>query len=135
MSELGLVAAAISSIINCPVKTYDEYLAEGLDALPNQILDLGVVHKYSFVRQGDDKLVQKPLFRQGDEIDEIVERIVRRRSRQVGEKDEKVAHRRSFNEKVVHRRSFVRQDDGKVQVNPNSNILPPHPIQIFVKTS
>ncbi|RIA98217.1 hypothetical protein C1645_686038 [Glomus cerebriforme] len=133
MSELALVAAAISSIINCPIKTYDECIADGLNILPNQILDLDLVHKYSFVKEGDDKVVQKPVFRQGDEEVEKVHR----RSKQSGEKDEKVANKRSFrqgDEKVVHRSSFVsRQND--VQTNPDTKILPPQPIQIFVKTS
>src|SRR5204862_1442479 len=150
---LELVAAAISSIINCPVKTYDECVADGLDVLPNQILDLDLVHKYSFIRQEDEEFVQNPPFRQGGEKDERVERVEKakkvekvgkvekvekvdhRRSRQGGEKYEKVIHRRSGDEKVVNRRSFVRQDDDKVQVNPDSKILPPQPIQIFVKTS
>src|SRR5437762_58974 len=108
MVELGLVATAISSIINYPVKTFDECVANGVDILPNQILDLDIVHKYSFVRQDDDRAVQEPSFTQYDEIVDEGE--------------------------VVNRRSFVRQGD-EVQVNPDSNILPPQPVQIFVKTS
>ncbi|RIA98219.1 hypothetical protein C1645_750559 [Glomus cerebriforme] len=149
MSKLALVAAALSSIINCPVKTYDECVANGLEISPNQILDLDIVHKYSFVREGDDEVVQKPAFRQGDEE---VEKVVQEISRQDGEKDEKVAHRRSRqsgkdekvtnrrsyrqqgDEKVVHRRSFVSRQNN-VQANPDTKILPPQPIQIFFKTS
>ena len=67
-----------------------------------------IVHKYSFVRQDDDRAVQEPSFTQYDEIVDEGE--------------------------VVNRRSFVRQGD-EVQVNPDSNILPPQPVQIFVKTS
>ena len=104
MVELGLVATAISSIINYPVKTFDECVANGIEVLPNQILDLDMVHKHSFVRQYDDGPVQEPFFTQDVEIvDEA-------------------------------RRSFVRRGD-EVQVNPDSNILPSQPIQIFVKTS
>ena len=137
MSDLALVAAAISSIINCPVKTYDECVADELEVLPDQILDLDLVHKYSFVREGDDEVVQKRPFRQGGKK---TEKIVRRRPRQDGEKDEKVVHRRSRQDgekdkEAVHRRSVVKQDDEKEQVNPDTNILPPQKIQIFVKTS
>ena len=42
MVELGLVATAISSIINYPVKTFDECITNGVDVLPNQILDLDI---------------------------------------------------------------------------------------------
>ncbi|CAB4405326.1 unnamed protein product [Rhizophagus irregularis] len=45
LPDLTLIAAVISSIINCPVKTYDECIAEGLD--PNRTLDPVLVHKYS----------------------------------------------------------------------------------------
>ncbi|RGB32148.1 hypothetical protein C1646_670347 [Rhizophagus diaphanus] len=156
MSELALVAAALSSIINCPVKTYYECVANELEILPNQILDLDLVHKYSFVKEGDDKAVPKPSFRQDDEKDEkekIVNRrsrqgdkkdekkVIHRRSRQGNEKDEKDVQRRSRqgnekDEKVVQRRSVVRQEN-LAQVNPDtSNLpLPPQPIQIFFKTS
>ena len=113
MFELGLVAAAISSIIDYPVKTFDECVANGVDVLPNQILDLDIVHKYSFVRQDDDRPVQEPSFTQDFEI--------------VDEGDE-------GDVRDVNRRSFVRRGD-EVQVNPDSSILPPRPIQIFVKTS
>ncbi|CAB4492007.1 unnamed protein product [Rhizophagus irregularis] len=141
MSELALVAAALSSIINCPVKTYYECVANELEILPNQVLDLDLVHKYSFVKEGDDKAVPKPSFRQDGEKDEK-EKIVNRRSRQGDKKDEKkVIHRRSRqgnekDEKVVQRRSIVRQEN-LAQVNPDtSNLpLPPQPIQIFFKTS
>ena len=68
MFELGLVAAAISSIIDYPVKTFDECVANGIEVLPNQILDLDIVHKYSFVRQDDDRPVQEPSFTQDFEI-------------------------------------------------------------------
>ncbi|CAB4386865.1 hypothetical protein RhiirA5_492520 [Rhizophagus irregularis] len=140
MSELSLVAAALSSIINHPVKTYRECVANGLDVLPNQFLDLDLVHKYSFVKEGDDKVVQKPSFRQGDEIDEIDEideKVVHRRSRQGDEKNEKNVNRRSRqddekDEKVVDRCSFFNK---KVQGILDINILPPQPIQIFVKAS
>ncbi|POG70389.1 ubiquitin-related domain-containing protein, partial [Rhizophagus irregularis DAOM 181602=DAOM 197198] len=140
MSELSLVAAALSSIINHPVKTYRECVANGLDVLPNQFLDLDLVHKYSFVKEGDDKVVQKPSFRQGDEIDEIDEideKVVHRRSRQGDEKNEKNGNRRSRqddekDEKVVDRCSFFNK---KVQGILDINILPPQPIQIFVKAS
>ena len=75
MHDLALVAAALSSIINCPVKTYDECVADGLDILPNQNLDLDLVHKYSFLRQDDYyEIIQNIPFRQDDKKDEKNER-------------------------------------------------------------
>jgi hypothetical protein len=50
MSQLPLVASAISSIINKPVKTYDECKIKGLKVDPSQILDLDTIHKKSFTR-------------------------------------------------------------------------------------
>ncbi|POG79124.1 ubiquitin-related domain-containing protein, partial [Rhizophagus irregularis DAOM 181602=DAOM 197198] len=50
MSQLPLVASAISSIINKPVKTYDECKIKGLKVDPSQILDLDTFHKKSFTR-------------------------------------------------------------------------------------
>ncbi|GBB94550.1 hypothetical protein RclHR1_02380009 [Rhizophagus clarus] len=154
MSELALVAAAISSIINCPVKTYDECVADGLEVLPNKFLDLDLVHKYSFVREGDDKAAQKPSFRQGDEKDEEEEtvhsqdgkkdeKVINKRSRKSGDKDEKVINRRSRqsgekDEKIVRRYSKQggeKKNENLDQVTPDTNNLPPQPIQIFVKTS
>ncbi|POG77088.1 ubiquitin-related domain-containing protein, partial [Rhizophagus irregularis DAOM 181602=DAOM 197198] len=50
MSQLSLVASAISSIIKCPVKTYDECKADGLKIDPAQILDLDTIYKKSLIR-------------------------------------------------------------------------------------
>ncbi|CAB4485332.1 hypothetical protein RhiirA5_365404 [Rhizophagus irregularis] len=50
MSQLSLVASAISSIIKCPVKTYDECKADGLKIDPVQILDLDTIFKKSLIR-------------------------------------------------------------------------------------
>jgi hypothetical protein len=47
MSQLPLVASAISSIINSPVKTYDECVKDGLKVDPSQILDLDTIFKKS----------------------------------------------------------------------------------------
>ncbi|CAG8842176.1 9978_t:CDS:1, partial [Racocetra persica] len=52
MSALPFIAAALSSIIDCPVKTYDECIDEGLD--PNKILDIDLVHKYSLAESNDN---------------------------------------------------------------------------------
>ncbi|PKY50906.1 ubiquitin-like protein [Rhizophagus irregularis] len=50
MSQLSLVASAISSIIKCPVKTYDECKAGGLKIDPAQILNLDTIFKKSLIR-------------------------------------------------------------------------------------
>ncbi|CAB4444699.1 unnamed protein product [Rhizophagus irregularis] len=50
MSQLPLVASAISSIIKCPVKTYDECKADGLKIDLSQILDLDTIYKKSLIR-------------------------------------------------------------------------------------
>ncbi|RGB38131.1 hypothetical protein C1646_756065 [Rhizophagus diaphanus] len=50
MSQLPLVASAISSIIKCPVKTYDECKADGLKIDLSQILDLDTIYKKSLTR-------------------------------------------------------------------------------------
>ncbi|CAG8555086.1 4045_t:CDS:1, partial [Gigaspora margarita] len=66
MSALPLIAAALSSIIDYPVKTYDECIAEGLD--PNKILDIELIHKYSLAESNDyGEFVQRPIFKQYEE--------------------------------------------------------------------
>jgi hypothetical protein len=50
MSQLSFVASAISSIINSPVKTYDECVKDGLKIDPSQILDLDTIYKKSLPR-------------------------------------------------------------------------------------
>ncbi|CAB5189768.1 unnamed protein product [Rhizophagus irregularis] len=55
MSKLELVASAISSMINVPVKTYDECLAKGWKKIPpEQFLDIGRIHESSLNRYGDN---------------------------------------------------------------------------------
>ncbi|RGB41410.1 hypothetical protein C1646_310306 [Rhizophagus diaphanus] len=56
MSQLQLVASAISSIIESPVKTYDECIANGLKIDPSQILDLDTIHKRSLRRINEEEL-------------------------------------------------------------------------------
>ncbi|CAG8820920.1 16532_t:CDS:2, partial [Gigaspora rosea] len=66
MSPLPFIATAISSIIDCPVKTYDECVAEGLD--PNKTLDLDIVHKYSLPKiNANGEFVRRPTFKQYEE--------------------------------------------------------------------
>jgi hypothetical protein len=50
MVKLELVASAISSMINVPVKTYDECLANGWKIPPTQFLDVSNIHKSSLNR-------------------------------------------------------------------------------------
>ncbi|GBB96653.1 hypothetical protein RclHR1_02800003 [Rhizophagus clarus] len=50
MSQLPLVASAISTIIDSPVKTYDECVNNGLTINPSQILDVDTIHKRSLTR-------------------------------------------------------------------------------------
>ncbi|GBB96654.1 hypothetical protein RclHR1_02800004 [Rhizophagus clarus] len=45
MSQLPLVASAISAIIKSPVKTYDECVSKGVAFKPSQILDLDTFYK------------------------------------------------------------------------------------------
>ncbi|RGB41398.1 hypothetical protein C1646_310129 [Rhizophagus diaphanus] len=54
MSQLQLVASAVSSIIESPVKTYDECIANGLKIDPSQILDLDTIHKRSLARINEE---------------------------------------------------------------------------------
>ncbi|CAB5322644.1 unnamed protein product [Rhizophagus irregularis] len=56
MSQLPLVASAISSIIESPVKTYDECIANGLKIDPSQILDLDTIYKRSLTRINEEVL-------------------------------------------------------------------------------
>ncbi|RIB04049.1 hypothetical protein C2G38_2285454 [Gigaspora rosea] len=66
MSALPLIAAALSYIIDYPVKTYDECIAEGLD--PNNILDIELIHKYSLAESNDNgEFVQRPIFKKYEE--------------------------------------------------------------------
>ncbi|CAG8815270.1 10643_t:CDS:2, partial [Gigaspora margarita] len=66
MTALPLIAAAVSSIIDYPVKTYDECIAEGLD--PNKILDIELIHKYSITESNDNgEFVKRPMFKQYEE--------------------------------------------------------------------
>ncbi|KAF0396190.1 ubiquitin domain-containing protein [Gigaspora margarita] len=66
MTALPLIAAAVSSIIDYPVKTHDECIAEGLD--PNKILDIELIHKYSLTESNDNgEFVQRPIFKQYEE--------------------------------------------------------------------
>ena len=58
MSDLALVASAISSIINCTVKTYDECVADGLTISPSQILDLDSIYRGSLVSFKDPILTR-----------------------------------------------------------------------------
>jgi hypothetical protein len=54
MSKLSLVASAMSSILDMPVKTYDECVANGYTISPEQILDLNFVHRKSLVYIGNE---------------------------------------------------------------------------------
>ncbi|CAG8781701.1 38138_t:CDS:1 [Gigaspora margarita] len=66
MTALPLIAAAISSIIDFPVKTYDDCIAEGLD--PNKTFDIELIHKYSLTVSNDNgEFVQRPIFKQYEE--------------------------------------------------------------------
>jgi hypothetical protein len=47
--QLGLVAAALSSLLNTPIKTYDDYVASGYDVESAQFLDLSAVHGNSLM--------------------------------------------------------------------------------------
>ncbi|CAB4414226.1 unnamed protein product [Rhizophagus irregularis] len=49
MSQLSLVASAMSSILDIPVKTYDECIANGYTISPEQILDLNFIHNNSLM--------------------------------------------------------------------------------------
>ncbi|GBB96652.1 hypothetical protein RclHR1_02800002 [Rhizophagus clarus] len=50
MSQLPLVASAISSLIKSPVKTYDECISNGTKFDPSQILDLDTFYKKTLTR-------------------------------------------------------------------------------------
>src|SRR2546421_218993 len=110
MSDLKLVAAAISSVINFPVKTHDE-CANFSDS---QILDLDAVHKHSF-RQG----VEGNVFRQG-EINPDAEILP-------PQPDSRQGVEVNPDAEILPPQPDFRQGD---EVNPDSNILPPQPIQI-----
>ena len=49
MSQLELVAAAMSAILDTPVKSYNEYVAIGYDVESAQVLDLDNVHGNSLM--------------------------------------------------------------------------------------
>ncbi|GBC02582.1 hypothetical protein RclHR1_00470012 [Rhizophagus clarus] len=49
MSQLSLVASAMSSILDIPVKTYDECVANEYTISPEQILDINFVHTISLM--------------------------------------------------------------------------------------
>ncbi|CAI2190395.1 12983_t:CDS:1 [Funneliformis geosporum] len=50
MSQLVLVASAMSTMLKTPVKTYDECVANGYEVLPEQILDINTVHSLLLFR-------------------------------------------------------------------------------------
>ncbi|CAG8766047.1 23589_t:CDS:2, partial [Gigaspora rosea] len=57
MTALPLIAAAVSSMTDYPVKTYNECIAEGLDL--DKILDIELIHKYSIPESNDTVLGSK----------------------------------------------------------------------------
>ena len=54
MSQLSLVASAMSAILDIPVKTYDECIANGYAISPEQILDIDFIHRNSLMRVEHD---------------------------------------------------------------------------------
>ena len=87
MSELSLAASALSSILNIPVKTYDECVANGYSVSPEQILDINFIHRNSLIRvedevnevndistftySNDSNFCQKPFWRQSGNVCEF----------------------------------------------------------------
>lgn len=70
MCKLALVASAISSMINVPVITYEECLANGLKKIPpEQYLDISRIHESSLNRYGGDTLSSK--FPNNDDEDDL----------------------------------------------------------------
>ncbi|CAI2169869.1 4697_t:CDS:2 [Funneliformis geosporum] len=55
MSQLVLVASAMSAMLKTPVKTYDECVANGYEILPAQILDINTVHSLLLFRLGTEE--------------------------------------------------------------------------------
>ncbi|RIA90197.1 hypothetical protein C1645_805894 [Glomus cerebriforme] len=69
MSQLALVASAMSSILNIPVKTYDECVANGYIVSSEQILDINFIHRNSLMRFGQEvKKSEDTLFTQKSSI-------------------------------------------------------------------
>ena len=54
MSQLSLVASAMSSILNIPVKTYDECVANGYTVSSEQFLDINFIHRNSLMCVRDE---------------------------------------------------------------------------------
>src|SRR5579862_5553065 len=54
MSQLSLVASAMSAILDIPVKTYNECIANGYVISPEQILDVDFIHRNYLMRVGHE---------------------------------------------------------------------------------
>ncbi|CAG8767512.1 21607_t:CDS:2, partial [Gigaspora rosea] len=102
MTALPLIATAISSITNYPIKIYNECIAEGLDL--NKISDIELIYKYSIQESNSNgKLVQWPTFKHYEENV--------KKTRHYVETDESVKHDVE-NDKPEH---DVENDEPKLQ--------------------